>query len=498
MLAARSLVRHTLHTRPAALPTLYRWSSTSTSTTTDEGSPEMDETGEPLIPKVSVSYSEAWMGEAEAAAVARVMESNRLVMGPETKEFESRVAAFAGVEHAVAVSSGTAALSTSLAALGIGPGWKVALPAYTWVATYNAVVHAGATPVLVDVDPLEYTLQEAETRQALAEAGGEEGKVAVMPVHMFGLRAGSGWLRTMAEDEGVTVLGDGCCAFGGMAGGERCGSWTPVETFSFHPRKVVGTGEGGMVLTNDKAVAETARALRDHGARRSEEQRRQTVEGGVMVPEFELGFNFRISELHAAIGNAQMGRVGELMRARRDAGALYDLLLEDGPTWLLPPPLHAGGRNPGSDQLDAGDDRILTFYPTTLWGTRNPDAIRDFVRAYGAGESSAVSKAAKLGAWRDRLMTDVAAAGVAVRPPMISLPNLPYVQETSGVTPDMFPASSLLFDLTFALPLHHKVTKDNQRYLARLLREIPASWSSTEEREAAVDRVMRGSASERE
>ncbi|KNC47525.1 DegT/DnrJ/EryC1/StrS aminotransferase [Thecamonas trahens ATCC 50062] len=452
-------------------------------------SEEKDETGEPLIARKQIKHAQPWLTQAEEDAVASTVASGRLTMGPATKEFEASVAAFAGRTHAVAASSGTAALQLALAAKGVGPGWTVVLPAYTWVATYNAVVLAGATPVLADVDPLAYTIDPAATVAALDSAvtgGADPGKMAIMPVHMFGYRAGAGWLPDLARERDLTVIGDGCCSFGGIAGGERCGAWSPLEAFSFHPRKVVTAGEGGMLLTDDDEVAAKLRALRDHGAHRSAEQRRQTGAGGPMVPEFELGYNFRITEMQAALGAAQMLRIGELLRARRDVGLRYDELLVDGPAWLRPPPRLAGG--PGAEP--DGDDRILTFYPVTLWGSRADDAPAKLAASWADGDAAAVAKADKLGAWRDRLMGDLAAAGVAARPPMLSLPDLPYVQERSHLAPTDYPVSSLLARLTFSLPLHHEVTWDDQRQIVRLLREIPSSWHSLDERIAAVDRAL--------
>jgi perosamine synthetase len=342
------------------------------------------EPAETLIP-----YSEPWLTQVEQDAVAQVVASGRLVMGPKVRAFEAGLAALCGRAYAVAVGSGTAALELALRAHGVGPGWDVLVPAYTWVATFNVVLSVGARPLLVDVDPATFCMDARDVERALGHT--TPGRRAILPVHLFGYRALAGWFAHEAPSD-LLVVGDGCCAFGGVDGGAMCGAWTPTECLSFHPRKVITTGEGGAVLTDDGELAARMARLRDHGAHRSEAQRAQTGAGGPLVPEFpEPGYNMRMTELQGALGVAQLGRVEEIMAGRREAAARYDAsLAEAAMGWVIGAP---GADDPG---------RLLTMY---------------VVRVVG-----------KSAAWVEAWMTGCAARGVALRPPMIALDELAFTQ----------------------------------------------------------------------
>src|SRR5207248_6674703 len=194
------------------------------------------------------------VGEEELAAVAEVLESGQLTMGPKVAELEAELARACEVEHAVAVSSGTAALHLALLALGIGEGDEVLVPAYTFPATANVVALAGAKPVLVDVDPVTMNIDPAAAAQRLTPK-----TKALLAVHLFGRPA------RLEELPDVPLLEDAAGALGAEHRGRACGGLGLVGCFSFHPRKVVTTGEGGAVTTNDDALAERVRSLRHHG-----------------------------------------------------------------------------------------------------------------------------------------------------------------------------------------------------------------------------------------
>jgi perosamine synthetase len=232
--------------------------------------------------------------------VAEVLESGQLTMGPKVDEFERALAAACAVEHAVVVSSGTAALHLAVLALGIGPGDEVLVPAYTFPATANVVALAGARPVLVDVDP--ETMNIAPER---AEIGSRT--KAVIAVDLFGRPA-----RIEQLPEGVPVLEDAAGALGARRQGRPCGSFGALATLSFHPRKIVTTGEGGAVTTNDPELADSIRRLRHHGI----EPRR----------EFEIahpGLNYRLSDILCAVGIPQLARLDELLAERSRVAAGY-------------------------------------------------------------------------------------------------------------------------------------------------------------------------------
>ena len=233
----------------------------------------------------------AWpdVGPDELAEVADVLASGQLTMGPKVAELEAEVARACEVEHAVAVSSGTAALHLALLALGIGPGDEVVVPAYTFPATANVVALVGARPVLVDVDPDTMNIDPAKVEVTPRTK-------AILAVHLFGRPA------RLDELPDVTLIEDAAGALGARRAGRACGGLGVLGCLSFHPRKIVTTGEGGAVTTNDEELAERLRAHRNHGWRSDD----------MAAP----GFNYRLSDILCAVGLPQLRRLGELHAAR--------------------------------------------------------------------------------------------------------------------------------------------------------------------------------------
>jgi perosamine synthetase len=231
------------------------------------------------------------VGEEELAEIRAVLESGRLTMGPKVDEFEQLLAGVAGTREAVAVSSGTAALHVAVLALGIGPGDEVLVPAYTFPATANVVALAGARPVLVDVDPVTMNIDPADAARRVTAR-----TKAILAVHLFGRPA-----RLEELPEGVPVLEDAAGALGARRGDRPCGSLGALACFSFHPRKIVTTGEGGAITTDDAALAAACRSLRHHGW--SDED--------MPAP----GYNYRLSDVLAALGIPQLRRLEELHAA---------------------------------------------------------------------------------------------------------------------------------------------------------------------------------------
>jgi dTDP-4-amino-4,6-dideoxygalactose transaminase len=252
----------------------------------------------------------AWpdTGGDEAEAVAEVLESGRLTMGPKVDEFEELLAGACGVEHAIAVSSGTAGLHLAVLALGLDPGDEVIVPAYTFPATANVVALAGLKPVLVDVDPVTMNIDPARI-----EAGPRT--KAVIAVHLFGRPA------RIEELPGLTLIEDAAGALGARRGGRPCGGLGLVGCLSFHPRKIVTTGEGGAVTTNDTGLADALRQLRNHGWKGSD------------LPV--AGLNYRLSDILCAVGIPQLRRLAELHAARERVAAGYAERLAGLPV-LLP------------------------------------------------------------------------------------------------------------------------------------------------------------------
>jgi perosamine synthetase len=250
----------------------------------------------------------AWpdVGAEEAAAVAEVLESGQLTMGPKVPEFEALLAEACGVAHAVAVSSGTAALHLAVAALRLAPGDEVLVPAYTFPATANVVAQVGARPVLVDVDPATMNLDPARAAAAVTPR-----TRAVLAVHLFG-RPLDWEALCDTLPERVELLEDAAGALGARRRGRPCGGLGSLGCLSFHPRKIVATGEGGAVTTNDAQLADAIRRMRHHGIEPS--------------GDFEIatpGLNYRLPDILCAVGIPQLHRLEELLQARERIAAAY-------------------------------------------------------------------------------------------------------------------------------------------------------------------------------
>jgi perosamine synthetase len=266
------------------------------------------------------------LGDAEAAAAAAVVRSGWLMNGPQTAEFERLVAEYVGAEHAVAVSSCTTGLHLSLIAAGIGPGDEVICPSFSFIATANAIRYCGATPVFVDIDPRTYNIDPD-----LIEAAVTPRTRAILPVSQIGLPADIPGVMTVAARHGLAVIEDAAPSLGATVHGRRLGALSDLTCFSFDARKILTTGEGGMVTTNDGAAAERIRRLRAHAASVStaDRDRAQKV---VLETYPEVGFNHKITDIQSAIGVVQMSRVAEIVTERQRLGRRYGELLagQDG------------------------------------------------------------------------------------------------------------------------------------------------------------------------
>ena len=244
-----------------------------------------------------ISIAKPLIEMEEKQAVLEVLDSGMLAQGPRVRAFEKAFAAFCGVKDAVATSSGTTALHVALLAHGIGPGDEVITTPFTFIASANAILYTGARPIFVDIDPTTFNICPELVEEAISPR-----TKALMPVHLFGLPADMGALLEISNRHGLVVIEDACQAHGSEALGQRVGSFG-TGCFSFYPTKNVTSAEGGMITTSDPTIAESCRAIRQHGMRRR-------------YYHDQMGFNFRMTDVHAAIGLAQLGKLERFNQAR--------------------------------------------------------------------------------------------------------------------------------------------------------------------------------------
>ncbi|MEM9667223.1 MAG: DegT/DnrJ/EryC1/StrS aminotransferase family protein, partial [Bacteroidota bacterium] len=262
---------------------------------------------------MTIPLSRPDLGAPERAYVQEVLGSGRLALGPYAKQFEEHMAARCGTAHAVAVSSGTAALHLMLRALGVGPGHVVLTTPFSFVASANVALYVGATPRFVDIDPATYLLDPDRVAQALTPD-----VRALLPVDVFGRPADWPALTALAAAHDLLLIDDACEALGATVDGVPIGRWGHGAAFGFYPNKQITLGEGGCITTDDAALAAHCRSLRNQG--RATDQRMEHV---------ELGYNYRLSELSAAVGCGQLERLDDLLARRMEVAHRYEMLLAD-------------------------------------------------------------------------------------------------------------------------------------------------------------------------
>ena len=368
------------------------------------------------------------LDEADWQALRDPILSGWVTQGPKVAAFEKCFAAHHGVAHGLAVTSCTTGLHLALLAVGVGPGDEVIVPSFTWVASANAVLYCGATPVLADVSTETFNLDPASVREKLTAK-----TRAVVAVHLFGLCVDVPGLRRILP-RGVAIVEDAACAAGAKLGDAFAGGLGEVGVFSFHPRKSITTGEGGMVTTNDVGIAALVDTLRNHGASISEEQRHHGPRPYIL-PEFSvLGFNYRMTDIQGALGLSQLAKLEPLLAERARWAAYYRSELA-GIGWLRLPQEPASGRH--------GWQSYVTFVdPATAPMPRND------------------------------IMQRLQEQGIATRPGTHAVHMLAYYRERFGCAPDDLPGARACNDSTMAIPLHNRMSAQDYARVVRALRDL--------------------------
>lgn len=377
--------------------------------------------------KQRINIATPCLGEEEWQAVREPLVSGWLTQGPKVREFEQAFAQRHGVKHALATTSCTTALHLALAALDIGPGDEVIVPAFTWIATANVVRYCHATPVFVDVDRQTNNIDSARVAAAITPR-----TKAIIAVHLFGLCADMNSLRDAAG--GIPIVEDAACAAGAAYKGRKAGSLGALGCFSFHPRKSITTGEGGMVTTNDEELAEKVNVLRNHGASLSEEQRHHGAQP-YLLPEFNvLGFNYRMTDLQGAVGVVQLRKLDGFIAERRRWASFYEQELSDI-SWLRTP------------AVPSDCDHAWQAYVCYVDEAKSPLP-------------------------RNEIMAFLEAEGISTRPGTHAVHMLGYYRQQYGIEPADFPGARDCDQCTMAIPLHNQMNEADYKRVVAMIHRV--------------------------
>ncbi|MBS1495130.1 MAG: DegT/DnrJ/EryC1/StrS family aminotransferase [Bacteroidetes bacterium] len=374
-----------------------------------------------------IKISEPVLGEEEWLAVKEPLNSGWLTQGPKVREFEENFAARHQVKHAVAVTSATTALHIAVAALDIKPGDEVIVPAFTWVATSNAVLYQGAKVVFADIDTSTFNINTDDLKKKITNK-----TKAIIPVHLFGLCSEMDKILEIAGD--IPIIEDAACASGASYKGKSAGSMGNLGCFSFHPRKSVTTGEGGMVTTNNDSLADKLRKLRNHGASSSEEERYNGPKPYLM-PDFNLlGFNYRMTDIQAAIGIVQLKKLDKFIDERARWAEFY------------------------IEKLSAID-----WISTPSFSNDYKHGWQSFVIMVDENKSPVT---------RNKIMEYLQDNGISTRPGTHAVHMLNYYSKLYGIKPEDYPNAKKANDCSIALPLHNKMTELDYEYTIHHLNKV--------------------------
>lgn len=379
---------------------------------------------------VNIPITRPVFGPEEAAAVAQPLETGWIVQGPRVAEFEKRFCALSGTAHALATTSCTTALHLALAVLGIGPGDEVVVPAFTYVASANVVEQTGATTVFCDIDRPTFNIDPESLAKTISPR-----TRAIMPVHLFGLVADMFSVLEIAQRSGSAIIEDAACAVGSRLQGRHAGTFGDFGAFSFHARKVITTGEGGMLTTQSPEYAAKASVLRSHGGLVSDLERHQ--KGAFALPEHDdVGFNYRMTDFQGALGVVQLGKLDELIAARRKLAERYTENL---------------GGLPGIEPPAVPSNSEHTYQSYVLRIDPQASKLR-----------------------RDPLAIELQRRGIATRQGTHAVHQLGYFRRKYSIDSSDFPVASDADATSLSLPLFPTMSIDEQDHVIRNISELLA------------------------
>ena len=283
--------------------------------------------------KMNIPITKTIFGNEEKEAIVKPLETGWVVQGPNVAKFQTMFAEFTDSKFAHATSNCTTALHLGLEAMGITRGDKVIVPSFTYVASANAVEYTGAEVIFCDIDLKTFNIDETKLEELIKN---DTSIKAIMPVNLFGLCANMPYIMELANKYNLKVIEDSACGFDGWIGDKHSGTFGDCGCFSFHPRKSICTGEGGMLITDNEEIANKVSQLKDHGASKSDLQRHKE-KGGSLLPDFTMrGYNYRMTDMQGALGVCQMDKKEYIMNGRREVAAKYDEALKGIQQFITP------------------------------------------------------------------------------------------------------------------------------------------------------------------
>ena len=380
--------------------------------------------------KYNIPIAKTNLRTCEINSVLEPLKSGWLVQGPKVKEFEDKWSEFTSSKHSIAVTSCTSALQISLAAIGFGIGDEAIVPAFTWVSTANVVEHLGGKVTFCDINLETFNLDVDELEKIVTPS-----TKAIIPVHLFGLAAEMSEIMALAKKYHLNVVEDAACGFGTTYKGKHVGLFGDTGCFSFHPRKSITTGEGGMITTQDDGVADRVRCLRDHGAQISDLQRHRGPKPYLLSDHILAGYNQRMTDIQGALGSKQMDRARHIIEERQHLAQRYTEAFKNI-EWLQTPYEY-------NENKHAYQSYPCLFCP----------------------EKVSIDNVNKISQQRNSWMEKLQSNGISTRPATHAVHMLKFYLEKYSIEATEFPNALIANNCSISLPLYNGMSKDEQDYV---------------------------------